>query len=172
MLGLLNPNSMNWTLVVSSSDSASTQKRIIKECRQNDEEKFGSATVETIGLIETFCSMHLGVTLRKAFLSGTMMRLRSLVKGNTIEWIPWYMSFVNCSGELVFQNMLQVYFPSQILLKASTSDDDERAYYQTCSKVRLHRQVGSRYFATDANACKIVFLKDAAIQFLKFTGRD
>lgn len=65
MLGLPHPNSINWTLVVSSSsDSASTQKRInklIEECRQNDEEKFGPATVETIGLIETFCSMHLGV---------------------------------------------------------------------------------------------------------------
>lgn len=38
--------------------------------------------------------------------------------------------------------------------------------------MRLHRQVGSRYFVTAANACKIVFLKDAAIECLKFTGKD
>ena len=75
MLNLLNPNSINWTLVVSSTlDSASTQKRInkiIEEQRQCDEKMFSPATVETIDMIETFCSMHLGVNLRKAFLCGT-----------------------------------------------------------------------------------------------------
>ena len=77
VLGLPNANSINWTLVQSStSDSASTQKRmnkLIDEKRQNDEEKFGPAvcTSETLGLIETFCSMHLGINLRKAFLNGT-----------------------------------------------------------------------------------------------------
>ena len=65
-----------------------------------------------------------------------------------------------------------VSFPDFFELKTSTSNNDDRAYYQTCSKVRLHRQVGRRYFITAANACKIVFLKDAAIKFLKFTGKD
>ena len=78
MLGLPNANSINWTLVKSStSDSASTQKhlnKLIKENRKRDEERFGPATctVETLDLIETFCSMHLGVNLRNAFLNGTM----------------------------------------------------------------------------------------------------
>ena len=78
MLGIPNANSINWTLVMSStSDSASTQKllnKLIEEKRQSDEEIFGQATctVEMLDLIETFCSMHLGVNLRKAFLSGTM----------------------------------------------------------------------------------------------------
>ena len=62
MLGLRNPNSINWTLVVSSSsDSASTQKRVnklIEEHRQADEETFGLATFETLDIVETFCSMH------------------------------------------------------------------------------------------------------------------
>lgn len=48
-LGLPNPDSINWTLVVSStSDSASTQKRVnklIQDCRNADEEKFGCATI-------------------------------------------------------------------------------------------------------------------------------
>ena len=36
----------------------------------------------------------------------------------------------------------------------------------------MHRQVGSRYFVAAANGCKILFLKDAAVEFLKFTGKD
>ena len=36
----------------------------------------------------------------------------------------------------------------------------------------LDRQVGNRYFVTASNAAKAVFLKEAAVEFLKFTGRD
>ena len=47
--------------------------KLIEENRQKDEERFGPATctVEMLDLFKT-CSMHLGVNLRKAFLSGTM----------------------------------------------------------------------------------------------------
>ena len=107
MLGLPNPNSINWTLVVSSSsDSASTQKcvnKLIEECRQNDEEKFGPANVETIGLIETFCSVHLGVNLRKAFLSGTMESDDEAGERKYHRVDTLVHEFL---GELVFQNML------------------------------------------------------------------
>ena len=44
--------------------------------------------------------------------------------------------------------------------------------YQLCSLITLDRQVGNRYFVTAANAAKIVFLRDAAIEFLKYTGKD
>ena len=63
-------------------------------------------------------------------------------------------------------------FPEFLELQASQTKDEEQAYYQACLKVNLHRQVGSRYFVTASNACKILFLKDAAIEFLKFTGKD
>lgn len=73
-LGIANANSINWTLLVSStSDSASTQKKLNKlilERRDADEKQFGAATIDTFDLIENFCSMHLGVNLRKAFLAG------------------------------------------------------------------------------------------------------
>lgn len=73
-IGMPNPDSINWTLIVAStSDSAASQKRfnkLVEECREKDEVEFGPATVETVDLIESFCSMHLGVNLRKAFLSG------------------------------------------------------------------------------------------------------
>lgn len=168
MLDLPNPNSINWTLVVSStSDSASTQKRInklIEEQRKLDEEKFGPATIETIDLIETFCSMHLGVNLRKAFLNGTMEcddfeveeperkyhRVDTLVHefcklfGRT--GVPEYTSEV-------------LSFPDFLELKISSCGNEHCAYIKTCSKIHLHRQVGSRYFVSAANGCKIFFLK-------------
>ena len=174
MLDLPNPNSINWTLVVSStSDSASTQKRVnklIEEQRESDEEKFGPATIKTIDLIETFCSMHLGVNLRKAFLNGTMEFDESPMNGSTIGLIPWYTNFANYLGVLVFQNILLGCFLS-LELRVSTCNDEDCAYLQACSKVHLHRQVGSRYFVSAANGCKILFLKDVAIEFLKFTGK-
>ena len=180
MLGLPNPNSINWTLVVSSSsDSASTQKRVnklIEEHRKRDEDEFGPATVETIGLVETFCSMHLGVNLRKAFLSGTMepdeAEAPSERKYHRVDtFVHEFCKLFGRTGVPEYASGV-VSFPDFLELKTSPSNNDDRAYYQACSTVRLHRQVGSRYFVTAANACKIVFLKDAAIGFLKFTGKD
>ena len=177
VLGLPNPNSINWTLVVSStSDSAATQKRInklIEECRQSDEQRFGPATTETIDVIETFCSMHLGVNLRKAFLSGLVdidddsERRNHRVDTMVYEFcklfgkseVPEY-----CSGVVSFPEFLEV--------KISSTSGEQQIYYRNCSKVRLHRQVGSRYFVSAANACKVLYLRNAAIEYLKFTGKD
>ena len=174
MLGLPNPNAINWTLVKSStSDSASTQKllnKLIEERRLADEEQFGPAvcTTETLYLIETFCSMHLGVNLRKAFLSGTDVDERhhrvdvfvhEFCKLFGRTGVPEY-----ACGVLSFPDFMQ--------LKVSITEDEERTYYEACLKVNLHRQVGSRYFVSAANATKILFLKDAAIEFLRFTGKD
>ena len=159
MLRQPNPNSINWALVVSStSDSAATQKRVnklIEEHRQSDEERFGPATIETIDLIETFCSMHLGVNLRKAFLNGLVdadeenstceRRVDTLVhefcKLFGTSGVPEY-----CSGVVSFPVFLEV--------KISSSSDQQQTYYRNCLKIRLHRQVGSRYFVSAANACK------------------
>jgi len=73
-LNLPNANQINWTLVASSiSDSASSQKRLnklIKQQREEDAKKFGSATHDIMDIVENFCSMHLGINLRKAFLDG------------------------------------------------------------------------------------------------------
>ena len=53
--------------VPSTSDSASTQKQVsklIEECREEDEAKFGPATIQ---ISENFFLMHLGGNLCKAF---------------------------------------------------------------------------------------------------------
>ena len=52
----------------------------------------------TVELIETFCSMHLAVNLRKAFQNST-------ADGKHNPVIPWYMSFANYLESAVLQNM-------------------------------------------------------------------
>lgn len=73
-LGISNANSINWTVLASStSDSAATQKcfnKLISQHVEADKKRFGEASCDTIELIENFCAMHLGVNLRKAFLEG------------------------------------------------------------------------------------------------------
>ena len=53
------------------------------------------------------------------------------------------------------------------------SDDslgvEDSAYYQSCLDVSLDRKVGST--GTAANATKVMFLKESAVSFLKFTFR-
>ena len=180
-LGLPNPNSINWTLLVAStSDSASTQKRInrlIEQCREEDEIKFGPATIETVDLIETFCSMHLGVNLRKAFLSG--IADESDDQSNSRKYHP-VDTLVHEFCKVFGKHGTPEYgcgvlgFPDFLSLMAGNSslNEEVRTYYQSCSKIRLDRQVGSRYFVSAANAAKIIFLAEAAVDFLKYTGRD
>ena len=64
-----------------------------------------------------------------------------------------------------------VTFPDFLALKSSDSGDEASAYYQSCVNVTLERQVGNRYFVSAANASRILFLREAAIDFLRFSGR-
>ena len=169
LLRLPNANCINWTLIKSSSsDSASTQKRLnklIEEKREFDADKFGSdasaCTVETLEFIRTFCSMHLGINLRKAFLDTEEL-------SHNVDTLVY--EFCKLFGRCGPEYACGVSFNDFLHLKISTTENAE--YYQTCLKVHLQRQVGSRYFVTALNATKVLFLKDAAIDFLKFTGKD
>ena len=163
-LKMHNADSINW--VSSTSDSASTQKRfnkLIEECREEDEKLFGPASFETVELIENVCSMHLGVNLRKAFLSGIISHndisstdrqhhpvdtlVHEFCKVFGRHGTPEY----GC-GVLVFQDFMA----------SDTSVSDAlQGYYRSCAGVSLDRQVGSRYFVTAANATKVVFLREA-----------
>ena len=180
-LGMPNPNSINWTLLVAStSDSASTQKRInklIEECREEDEAKYGCASIETVELVENFCSMHLGVNLRKAFLSGIAYQSDDLSSSRKYHPVD---TLVHEFCKLFGKHGTPEYgcgvlaFPDFLALKEgdSSSSEEDRMYYRSCAVVKLDRQVGSRYFVSAANAAKIVFLADAAMSFLKYTGKD
>ncbi len=181
-LGIPNANSINWTLIASSSsDSASTQKRVnklIEERREEDARTFGVATAETVDIIENFCSMHLGVNLRKAFLSG----MDDCSASDTTDALRKYHqvdSFVHEFCKLFGQHGTPEYtcgvqsFPDFLqLMVTNPTSADKIKYFKDCATIKLDRQVGSRYFVTAANASKIVFLKDAAIQFLVYTGKS
>ena len=169
-LNLPNADSVNWTLFSSSSsDSASTQKklnRILQECKENDEEKYGPFESSGIDIIQNFCAMHLGVNLRKAFIqavspvdmktSHQYSALDSFVHAFTKEFgacgTPKY-----GSGNTKFPDFLDLRYK-----------DSEDQYYKEYVKVHLARQVGSRYFVTAANASKAFYLAPAAIEFLQF----
>ena len=115
VLGFPNADSINWTLVASStSDSASTQKclnRLIEEHRAEDAQRFGVATIETVNIVENFCLMHLGLNLRKAFLMGIDCKDTNHAcddpsrKNHRVDSL----SSVNCLDGMEFQNTLVVY---------------------------------------------------------------
>ena len=172
-LGLPNANSINWTVIVSSSsDSAATQKRLnklVEECRQADQEKFGPPKVEAFDLIENFCAMHLGINLRKAFLNGLITSEdRHHPVGKLVH------EFCKLFGKHgVKEYGLGVSFSDFLLVMStdSTLNVESRSYYQHCGNVTLDRQVGNRYFVTASNAAKIFFLKSAALDFLQYTDK-
>lgn len=181
-LKLPNADKINWTLIVSSSsDSASTQKRfnkLLQEEREKDEERFGAMCPEAIELVENFCSMHLGINLRKAFLDG----VRSLTCADSTDTVQQRESHQTDTMVHEFCKLLgkhgvpeyglgSLAFPD-FLEEASTSGSEKASYYQLCAKVRLERQVGSRYFVTACNAGKILFLREAAVDFLQYSGKS
>ena len=171
-LKLPNPESINWTMIVSStSDSAATQKRLnklIEECREADENQFGPSTAASMDLVENFCSMHLTINLRKAFLNGigsiTDYRQRHLIDVIVHEFcklfgrhgVPEY------SSGATFADFLA-------LMSHDAETAELRSSYQSCASITLERQVGSHYFVSAANAVRIIFLKEAALHFLKYT---
>ena len=179
-LNLPNANSINWTLISSSSsDSAAAQKKLnklIQQCQSNDQKQFGYARPEGISLIESFCAMHLGCNLRKAFLDG--MKNGQSNDGSTREYYAvdtFVYEFCKLfgnkgtpeygSGVLNFPDFLS-------LMHSKKSTTWTTSYYEACSNIILERQVGNRYFVTAANAGKVFFLKEAAKHFIEYTGKD
>lgn len=181
-LNLPNADRINWTLITSSSsDSASTQKRfnkLVKEKKEEDREQFGppGECPDFTELVENFCCMHLGVNLRKAFFSTTDSADSGVMDSASSDvLVHEFCKLLSITGGkhgVPEYGHGAVTFPDFLALMASQSGSSEAGYYQQCAKVRLERQVGSRYFVTAANAGKILFLRDAAINFFKYTGKE
>lgn len=158
-LKLPNANSINWTMLVSStSDSASTQKKLnklIEEHRTRDEKRFGAATLKTTQIIENFCSMHLGVNLRKAFLSGMV----SDPSTSTERVYHPVDTFVHEFAKLFGNHGTPEYglglisFPDFLALMCTDANANEQShlYYQCCATVTLEHQVGKSIFC---HSCK------------------
>ena len=115
-------------------------------------------------IVRSFCAMHLGVNLRKAFVTAQ------------IEWQEAIDSFVYECCKLFSSHGspeygVHIQFQNFLSYRASEMDDNQ-TYYQTCRNISLSHQIGSRYFVTTHNATKIVFLSNAAIEFLEFTNKS
>ncbi len=142
-----NADKINWTLIQSSSsDSASTQKKLVEEKREEDNERYGPVgeCPDVEELVQTFCCMQLGVNLRKAFFAIPKNQVVTM-----LQVTCWFTSFVNywagCKhGAVAFADFLSLMTSQSVLSEAS--------YYQRCLSVKLERQVGSRYFVTAANS--------------------
>ena len=178
-LNLPNANHINWTLVASStSDSASSQKRLnklIEQQREADRKTFGSATQESMDIVENFCSMHLGINLRKAFLDGIKSTNEHPCESRQRE---------HHTVDILVHEFCKIFgrhgtpeygcgvlsFPDFLAIKLQDSGAN-KDYFLSCQNTILERQVGSRYFVTAANAAKILYLKEAAIAFLEYTGK-
>ena len=177
-LQIPNANSINWTMfVATNSDSAASQKkmnRLIEDYQATDQAKYGTANAATFDIIESFCSMHLAVNLRKAFLSGVSLDSSS----NADRYHPadlFVHEFCKLFGSYgVPEYGCGINFRDYLSLMTSNTnlDEDVLKYYHNCSEVTLERQIGSRYFVTAANVMRIIFLREAAIEFLKYTGRE
>lgn len=150
-LDLPNPDSINWSSFVSStSDSASTQKKVnklVEECRQADSERFSLATQKTVELVENICSMHLGVNLRKAFQSAVNEEESDQTKRKYFQvdtMIHEFCKLLGKHGIPEYTHGTQL-FPDFLTLMSTDADEEHRKFFQTCTSVTLDRQVGSRY---------------------------
>ena len=174
VLQLPGADRINWTLIASStSDCAATQKcfnKLIEDRRDNDALHFGSATSETLDIVESFCSMHLGINLRKAFLSGMITSTESERHHPIDKFVHEFCKLLGKHGAPEYGSGVHE-FPDYLQLMIENDSLDVQ-YYQACSTVNLHRQVGNRYFVSASNAARIYFLADAAVAFLKYTGKD
>ena len=178
-LHLRNADKINWTLIQSSSsDSASTQKKfnkLLEEKREEDKKRFGPASPDAIELVENFCCMHLGVNLRKAFFDGVKVDSSDAMQRDTPQTDVLVYEFCKLLGKcgVPEYGLGAVAFPDFLQLSCdSSSDPDLVSYYKQCEHIKLERQVGNRYFVTAANAGKVLYLREAAIKFLQYTGKD
>ena len=174
-LHLPNADKINWTLIrSSSSDSASTQKKfnkLVEEKREEDHKRFGSADEcsDVTELVENFCCMHLGVNLRKAFFDTDESNSDNASSDVLVHEFCKLLSKTGGKHGIPEYGHGAIAFPDYLALMA---DSSEATYYQQCAKIKLDRQVGSRYFVTAANAGKVLFMREAAISFLKYTGKE
>jgi hypothetical protein len=183
-LGLPNADSINWSLIVSTtSDSAATQKKfneIVKQRKKEDHDRFGS-TEFTEELITNFCAMHLGVNLRKAFVQGSTAFLDQQVDcaghshlhrqySDTDTFVHEFCKVFGNKGVPEY-GAGSVSFPDflEIGIQSGAQEND---YYRVCQSISLDRQVGSRYFVTASNAAKSLVLREAAKEYLSLFRKN
>ena len=163
----------------STSDSPATQKHVndlLLQRKEANSEKVDNPNCDGANLtfVENFCSIHLGVNLRKAFLSG----INSLQAGSHSNVTANHFSvdtFVHQFCKVFGKHGMREYgcggqqFPDflKLMCEDKSVPESKLKYYQQCHQVQLQLQVGNRYFVTACNASNVIFLMSAAIEFMK-----
>ena len=109
--------------------------------------------------------MHLGVNLRKAFLDG--IRCLECTDSASRDRHP-VDTLIHEFCELLGKHGVPEYGLGVLAFPAfleQSSDPDKVCYYQICAKIRLDRQIWSRYFVSASNAGKMLLLREAALDF-------
>ena len=129
--------------------------RLIEEHRAEDAQRFGVATIETVNIVENFCSMHLGVNLRKAFLTGIDCKDTSHACDDPFRKYHRVDSLVHEFCNMFGRHGVPEYtcgvqsFPVFLTLMATNIESSRmKQYFEKCASISLDRQVGSRYFVT------------------------
>lgn len=177
-------NSINWAHILSStSDGASTQKRfnkLVDEYRERDRQKFGDSPGETatVHIVQNFCGMHLGVNLRKAQNAGVRKFYREAEAEDDVhrEYEPGD-RFVHEFCKLFGKHGTPEYghgvldLPDFLTANAQTAESNgnmaKAQLYRKALQVKLHRQIGSRYFVTASNAARAFYLVPTAVEYIE-----
>ena len=169
---------INWTCISSSSsDGASTQKRVnklIEERRARDREKYGEHPGEnpTTHLVQNFCGMHLGVNLRKAQNAGVREFYKEASDDTVTErhYEPgdrlvheFCKVFGKCGTPEYGHGVLN--FPDFLITQVE--ENENSLEYQQAATIKLQRQVGNRYFVTASNSARAFFLAPMAVEYLQ-----
>ena len=150
----------------------------MEDCKRANVEKFGQTCADdAFDILENFCAMHLGVNLRKAFLSATKPLEQDCCGSR--EYHPIDQLVHECC-KLIGKHGTPEYgcgvldFPDflGIMIDDPSQPAEDVCYYSSCKLITLERQVGSRYFTTASNASKLFFLKNAIVRFLEYTGKS
>lgn len=117
--------------------------------------------------------MHLGCNLRKVFISRTNVSLGGFREYYSVDvFVHEFCKLFGHYGVPEYAYDATKFLKFLNIMSVDTSLNAKVAsYYKSCTNVVLDRQIGSRYFVTAANASKILYLKRAAVEFLKYTNK-
>ena len=175
-LKLTHADSINWTIFSSiTSDSASAQKqcaKLMRDCQNLDRKRFGQAGPEALDIVENFCAMHLGCDLRKAFLSENNVSPSGTREYHSVDvFVHEFCKLFGCYGVSEYAYGAKKFIDFLNIMSVDPSLAAKVAsYYKSCTDVILDHQIGSHYFVTAANAGKILYLKEAAVE-VYWTGK-
>lgn len=167
---------IGWHLVTTvMSDQASSQKafnRMVEEKQREEKEARGDIATGADNckeLLVTFCGMHVGVNLRAAEVKGLNKHIKEY--GNKTAGVDTIVH--SCCKLLGHLGTNPEYgrgvvgFPEFLLAEEEeTSDLQKKEEFRQALKIKLERQVGSRYFVTSRNAGRLYFLASFAVSYI------